>query len=94
MVPALLNQESELTLLDVPDVILDLKKWAGQIKVLGPISGHQALASAFPKDAPNLRDAFNSYLRKIRADGSYDQLVDRYYPGIRRYFPEFFARPG
>ena len=92
MIPALLNNEAELTLLDVPDAILDLKKWSGQIKVIGPISEHQLLAAAFPKDAPLLRDAFNAYLRKIKADGSYDRLVDKYYPGIRRYFPEFFAR--
>ena len=35
MVPALLNGEAELTLLDVPDVILDLKKWAGKSKSWG-----------------------------------------------------------
>lgn len=92
MVPALLNREAELTLLDVPDAILDLKKWAGQIKVLGPISENQDLAAAFPKDAPELRKAFDEYLVKIKADGTYDKLVDKYYPGIRRYFPEFFAR--
>ena len=92
MIPALLNKESELTLLDVPDAILDLKRWAGRIKVLGPVSEHQNLAVAFPKDAPLLRDAFNNYLRQIKADGTYDRLVDKYYPGIRRYFPEFFAR--
>ena len=92
MVPALLNGEAELTLLDVPDAILDLRKWAGRIKVLGPISGEQALAAAFPKASPELRDAFNAYLRAIKADGTYDRLVDKYYPGIRRYFPEFFAR--
>ena len=92
MIPALLNKESELTLLDVPDAILDLKRWAGQIKVLGPISEHQNLAVAFPRDAPLLRDAFNTYLRQIKADGTYDKLVDKYYPGIRRYFPEFFAQ--
>lgn len=92
MVPALLNKDAELTLLDVPDAILDLKKWAGQIKVIGPISEHQDLAAAFPKDAPELRQAFDEYLVKIRADGSYDKLVDKYYPGIRRYFPEFFAK--
>ena len=82
---------TELTLLDVPDAILDLRKWAGQIKVLGPISGDQVLATAFPKDAPLLRDAFNDYLREIKADGRYGALVDKYYPGIRRYFPAFFA---
>jgi len=92
MVPALLNKEAELTLLDVPDAILDLKKWAGKIKVIGPISEHQELAAAFPKDAPELRKAFDEYLQKARSDGSYDKLVDKYYPGIRRYFPEFFAR--
>lgn len=92
MVPALINKEAELTLLDVPDAILDLKKWAGKIKVIGPISEYQDLAAAFPKDAPELRKAFDEYLLKIKADGTYDRLVDKYYPGIRRYFPEFFAR--
>ena len=92
MVPAMLNREADLTLLDVPDAILDLKKWSGQIKVIGPISEHQNLATAFPKDAPELQKAFDDYLREIHADGSYDRLVDKYYPGIRRYFPEFFAR--
>lgn len=92
MVPALLNREAELTLLDVPDAILDLRRWAGQIKILGPISEHQDLAAAFPRESPELRKAFDEYLAKIRADGSYDKLVDKYYPGIRRYFPEFFAR--
>jgi hypothetical protein len=92
MIPALLANEAELTLLDVPDVILDLKKFSGQIKILGPISEQQQLAVAFPKDAPQLRDAFNVYLRQIKADGSYDKLVDKYYPGIRRYFPTFFDR--
>jgi len=92
MVPAMLNEEAELTLLDLPDAILDLRKWAGRIKVLGPISGRQMLATAFPKDAPALRDEFNAYLNDIKASGVYDRLVDKYYPGIRRFFPEFFAK--
>ncbi len=92
MVPALLNLDADLSLLDVPDVILDLQKWAGKFKVLGPVSDEQKLAAAFPKDAPLLRDAFNVYLRRIKADGTYDKLVNKYYPGIRRYFPEFFAK--
>ena len=37
-----------------------------------------------------VREAFDAYLRQIRADGSYDKLVNKYYPGIRRYFPDFF----
>jgi ABC-type amino acid transport substrate-binding protein len=92
MVPALLNGDAEFTLLDVPDALLDLKKWAGKVKVLGPISPEQKLAAAFRLSGSKLRDAFDDYLRKIKADGSYDALVDKYYPGIRKYFPEFFAK--
>jgi ABC-type amino acid transport substrate-binding protein len=91
MVPALINGEADLSLLDVPDAILDLKKWAGQIKILGPISQRQELAVAFPKDAPQLRDAFNAYLRKVKSTGVYDRVVEKYYPGIKGYFPDFFA---
>jgi ABC-type amino acid transport substrate-binding protein len=89
MVPAMLNKEAELTLLDVPDAILDLRKWAGRIKILGPISGPQKLATAFPKDAPALRDEFNAYLGDLKASGNYDRLVDKYYPGIRRFFSDY-----
>lgn len=92
MVPAMLAGDAEYTLLDVPDVILDLQKWAGRIKVIGPISEEQDLAAAFPKDAPQLRDAFNQYLAKIRADGTYDRLIHKYYPGIQRYFPAWFEK--
>ena len=92
MVPALLNSEAQLTLLDVPDAILDLRKWAGQIKVLGPVSKPQTLAAAFPKDAPKLRDAYNEYLRDLKANGEYDRLVEKYYPGIRRFLPDFFEK--
>ncbi|WP_294539873.1 transporter substrate-binding domain-containing protein [uncultured Rhodoblastus sp.] len=91
MVPALLNGDAEFTLLDVPDALLDLQKWAGKIKVIGPISEEQKLAAAFRQSGGRLRDAFDDYLRKIRADGSYDALVDKYYPGIRKYLPDFFA---
>lgn len=90
MVPALLDGQADLSLLDVPDLIIDMKKWGGRFKVIGPISEHQDLAAAFPKDAPKLREAFDAYLRQVRADGTYDRLVARYYPGIQRYFPAFF----
>lgn len=90
MVPALLNRDADLSLLDVPDLIIDMKKWSGRFKVIGPISEEQALAAAFPKDAADLRDAFNEYLRKAKADGTYARLVQRYYPGIQSYFPGFF----
>ncbi|MBF0426779.1 MAG: transporter substrate-binding domain-containing protein [Magnetococcales bacterium] len=92
MVPALLNKDAELSLLDVADALLDLQKWPGKIKVIGPISDVQEMAAAFPKDAPELRKAFDDYLRKIRADGTYGAVVKKYYPGINSYFPDFFAR--
>lgn len=92
MVPALLHLDADLSLLDVPDLMLDMQKWAGTFKVIGPISEEQVLAAAFPKDAPRLRDAFNAYLRQIKEDGTYDRLVDQYYPGARHYFPGFFAK--
>jgi ABC-type amino acid transport substrate-binding protein len=91
IVPAMLNGEAELSLLDVPDAVLDLKKWAGQIKVIGPISDEQTLATAFPPDAPNLRDEFNKYLRELKASGEYQDLVNKHYPGIKRYFANFFT---
>ena len=91
MVPALIKGDADFSLLDVPDAILDLQRWAGKIKVIGPISGHQQLAAAFPKNSPELRRAFDDYLLRLKADGTYDKLVDKYYPGIRRYFPDFFA---
>ncbi len=62
-----------------------------RIKVLGPVSEQQLLAAAFSPDSPQLRAAFDDYLRELKRDGRYDALVDHYYPGIRRYFPAFFA---
>ncbi|MBF0270805.1 MAG: transporter substrate-binding domain-containing protein [Magnetococcales bacterium] len=91
MVPALLNQDAELSLLDVADALIDLQKWTGKIKVIGPVSDMQEMAAAFPKDAPELRQAFDQYLARIRKDGSYDAIVKKYYPGIKSYFPAFFA---
>ena len=92
MVPSLLRGDAEFTLLDVPDAVLDLQRWAGRIRVIGPVSEHQDLAAAFPKSSPALRAAFDEYLKLVRANGAYDQLVNKYYPGIRQYFPDFFAR--
>lgn len=93
MVPALLHLDADLSLLDVPDLMIDMRKWAGRFKVIGPVSEAQILAAAFPKDAPQLRDAYNDYLRQAKADGRYEALVDKYYSGVERYFPDFFASP-
>jgi len=93
LVPAILNQDAESTLLDVPDALIALERWPGRIKVVGPISGEQRMAVAFPKNTPELRTAFNAYLHRIRSDGTYNQLVKKYYPAVFRYYSDFFAAP-
>jgi ABC-type amino acid transport substrate-binding protein len=90
MVPAILNRDAETTLLDVPDALIALEKWPGQIKVIGPISDRQVMGVGFRKDAPKLRAAFNAFFRQMLQDGSYLALVNKYYPSAVRYFPDFF----
>jgi len=92
MAPAVLRGDAEASLLDVPDALVALEKWPGEIKVIGPVSESQVMAAAFRKDSPRLREAFNEYLRKIRADGTYEVLVTKYYPAVLGFFPEFFAQ--
>lgn len=90
MVPAILNQDAESTLLDVPDALIALQRWPSQIKIIGPVSEDQTMAPAFPKDAPKLREAFNAYFAELKASGRYNDMVRRYYPSVFRYFAEFF----
>jgi ABC-type amino acid transport substrate-binding protein len=90
MAPAILNQEAESTLLDVPDALIALEKWPGQLKVIGPISTNQVMGVGFRKDSPQLREAFNRYLANIWKDGSYKKMVEEYYPAVFLYYAEFF----
>jgi ABC-type amino acid transport substrate-binding protein len=91
MIPAILNHDAEMTLLDVPDALIALEKWPGQIKVIGPISDAQIMAVGFRKSSPALRRAFNDFLESLKRDGTYASLVRKYYPSASRYFPEFFG---
>lgn len=91
MVPAILNDDAESTLLDVADTLIALEKWPGEIKVIGPVSPVQRMAVAFNKKTPELRKAFNLYLKQIKADGSYHQLVKKYYPAVFYFYPDFFV---
>ncbi len=92
LAPALLNGEAEMTLLDVPDALIALGKWPGKIKVIGPLSRRQDMGAAFTKDSPQLRQAFNRFLEKCQKDGTYQCLVNKYYPDVLSYFPDFFAK--
>lgn len=93
IVPAVLKRESEMTLLDVPDIIVSMEKWPGQIKVIGPISEEQLMAAGFRKTSPALRRAFDEFLTGIKADGTYMKLVQKYYRSAPRYLPNFFRDP-
>jgi ABC-type amino acid transport substrate-binding protein len=90
MVPAVLNSDAESTLLDVPDTLIALEKWPGEIKVIGPVSEDQRMGAVFRKESPKLRHAFNQYLSKIRKDGTYEQLVEKYYPSVFYFYGDYF----
>lgn len=90
LAPAVIGGKSEMTILDVPDALVALDKWPGKLKILGPVSRKQEMAVAFPKSSPELREAFNAFLKQAQKDGSYRKVVKRYYPTAAAFFPEFF----
>ncbi len=90
--PYLINSDSEMSILDVPDALIALEKWPGKIKILGPISQNQLMGVGFPKNAPNLRNEFNAYFLEIVKNGTYEGLIKKYYPNVSYYFPDFFHK--
>jgi ABC-type amino acid transport substrate-binding protein len=90
LAPALLAGEANAVLLDAPDAIVAMRNWPGKLKIIGPVSRKQVMAVAFRPEDEHLCRAFNGYLVRIRRSGKYMELVDRYYPEIKRYFPKFF----
>lgn len=92
LAPALLNNDAEMTILDVPDALIALEKWPGKLKIIGPVSDKQFMAAAFPKDSPELLAVYNSFIRKIQRNGTYARLVRKYYPSAPLFFPDFFSK--
>jgi len=92
LAPAVINGESEMTLLDVPDTLVALKKWPGKLKVIGPVGPMQDMCVAFPPSSPELRAAFNVFLKGLKADGTYNRLVEKYYPYALQFFPQYFGQ--
>jgi ABC-type amino acid transport substrate-binding protein len=90
LAPAVIKGDCELTLLDVPDALVALEKFPGKIKIIGPITEKQYMGCAFAKNSPELRDAFNRFLELAKADGTYLELVKRYYPKVFNYYRDFF----
>ncbi len=93
MIPAILNapEIANNSLLDVPDTLIAMEKWPGEIKVIGPVSNTQRMAAGFRKNSPKLRLAFNEYLKQIRRNGRYQQMVEKYYPSVVYFFSDYFA---
>lgn len=84
----LVKGAAEVTILDVPDTLVALVKFPGQIKVLGTITEAQFMGFGFPKDSPELRSSFNEFLGKIKKSGQLGSLIREYYPAMKHYFPD------
>lgn len=91
LIPILLNNEADGTVIDVPDALVGIQKWPGQIKILGPLSAPQTMGFAFAKSSARLRDEFNTFFLRYVQTGKYQQLLEKYYPSILTYYPEFFV---
>ncbi len=90
MIPTVLSRKADTTLLDVPVALIALEKWPGRIKVIGPISEPQSMACAFPKTSPKLRAAFEEFFSTCTANGTYNALIQKYYPSLVQYYPDTF----
>jgi ABC-type amino acid transport substrate-binding protein len=88
--PAIINGAAEATLLDVPDALVALQEWPGDIKIIGPVSSSQFMGAAVAKSSPELLAAFNRFFQDLRISGTYDELVKKYYPSVYLYLGDFF----
>ena len=90
LAPAIILGKAEATLLDIPDALVALQDWPGDIKIIGPISENQLMGIAVAKNAPGLLDEFNRFFDRIWKDGTYGALVEKYYPSVFLYLGDFF----
>lgn len=91
MIPAVIfHKHAQSLILDVPDVLVALRKWPEQIKVIGPVSREQEMAVAFRKSDKELRKNFNLFFQRFNESGAYGELLRKYYPGLTYCFPRFF----
>lgn len=90
LAPLVANRERESILLDVPDTLVALNMWPGQLKVIGPISQPQHMGVLFAKESTELAEAFDTFFKKLCRNGTYREMVTRYYPSATIYFDNFF----
>ncbi len=89
MIPSVMAKMVDSTLIDVPIALIALAKWPGQIKVIGPLSPPQDMACAFSKNSPHLKRAFDKFFENFKQTGRYRKLVEKYYPSVFIYYPDF-----
>jgi ABC-type amino acid transport substrate-binding protein len=89
MIPSVIAEVADATLMDVPVALVALAKWPGKIKVIGPLSQPQDMACAFSKSSPKLKQAFDIFFEKFKTSGEYRKLVETYYPSVFTYYPNF-----
>ncbi len=90
LAPAVMDGEADATLLDIPDALIALQKWPGKIKVIGPVSPAQEMGVAVAPSSTALMREFNRFFQTLWQDGTYHQLVEKYYPAIFLYLAPFF----
>ena len=90
IVPAMVKQESDMTLLDVPDVLIAMEKWSGSIKVLGPISEEQRMAAGFRRPRPSFGRHSMNFSRASSTGRHLHAPGKKYFRAAPRYLPEFF----
>jgi ABC-type amino acid transport substrate-binding protein len=94
MAPAIIDGAADATLLDIPDVLIALQKWPGEIKVIGPVSTQQIMGAAVDKSSVELLHAFNDFFKAFQKSGEYKKLVEKYYPAVFLYLGDFFNADG
>jgi len=93
LAPYVIDAHAGLALLDVPDALVAMEKWPGQLKVIGPVSLPQKMGVVMVKEAVALRQAFSLFLARLKHQGRYRAMIEKYYPGYAQYFPGFFSDP-
>ena len=89
MIPSVIAHNADATLIDVPVALVALTRWPGEIKVIGPVSLPQEMACAFSQDSPKLKAKFDSFFQQFKKNGQYRKLVEKYYPSVFTYYPDF-----
>ncbi len=88
----LVQGEAAISILDVPDSLVALSKFPGKIKILGAITEKQDMGFGISKESPQLLASFNEFLEELKESGKLSELIQTYYPGIEKHFPEVTHR--